>query len=107
MVGDGHAHCIPKDFSDFLGDRLPTRVDVPVKRGIRPSPGFGFAGGHSGPARIDGYGEGVQRQVLSPNYPPYLPDENECVTAIRMMNDGYAELAQRYPQRIASYIMLI
>jgi predicted TIM-barrel fold metal-dependent hydrolase len=49
---------------------------------------------------------GVEKQVLSPNHPPYLPDEAECVKAVRMLNDGYAELAHRYPKRIASYVML-
>ena len=49
---------------------------------------------------------GVEKQVLSPNHPPYLPDEAECVKAVQMLNDGYADLAHRYPQRIASYVML-
>ena len=45
---------------------------------------------------------GVGRQVLSPNHPPYLPDETECVTAVKMLNDAYAEFARRYPDRISS-----
>jgi 6-methylsalicylate decarboxylase len=49
---------------------------------------------------------GVEKRVLSPHWPPYLPDEVECVRAARMLNDGYAELAHRSPQRIASYVML-
>jgi predicted TIM-barrel fold metal-dependent hydrolase len=49
---------------------------------------------------------GVEKQVLSPNHPPYLPDEAECVKAVQMLNDGYADLAHRYPKRIASYVML-
>ena len=49
---------------------------------------------------------GVGRQVLSPNHPPYLPDEAECVTAVKMLNDAYAEFARRYPDRISSYVML-
>ena len=49
---------------------------------------------------------GVEKQVLSPNHPPYLPDEAEGVKAVQMLNDGYADLAHRYPQRIASYVML-
>jgi len=44
--------------------------------------------------------------VLSPHWLPYLPDEAECVRAVRMLNDGYAELAHRHPKRIASYVML-
>ena len=49
---------------------------------------------------------GVEKQVLSPNHPPYLPDEKGAVSAIRMLNDDYAEPAHRYPRRIASYVML-
>jgi predicted TIM-barrel fold metal-dependent hydrolase len=49
---------------------------------------------------------GVGRQVLSPNHPPYLPDEAECVTAVKMLNDAYAEFAHRFPDRISSYVML-
>jgi 6-methylsalicylate decarboxylase len=49
---------------------------------------------------------GVAMQILSPHRPPYLPDEAECVRALYLLNDGYADLAQRYPGRIASYVML-
>jgi 6-methylsalicylate decarboxylase len=49
---------------------------------------------------------GVEKQVLSPHRPPYLPEEAEGVKAIRLLNDGYADLAHRYPNRIASYGML-
>ena len=105
MICDVHAHYIPKNFSDFMGDRFPTRVGVPVKRGIARHPVS------DSPEDIKGRLElmdaaGVEKQVLSPNHPPYLPDEAECVNAIRMLNDGYAELARRHPQRIASYVML-
>ncbi len=34
---------------------------------------------------------GVGRQVLLTDHPPYLPDEAECVTAVKMLNDAYAE----------------
>jgi Amidohydrolase len=105
MICDVHAHYIPKNFSDFMGDRFPTRVGVPVKRGIARHPVS------DSPQDIQGRLElmdaaGVEKQVLSPNHPPYLPDEKECVTAIQMLNDGYTELTHRYPQRIASYVML-
>jgi predicted TIM-barrel fold metal-dependent hydrolase len=88
-----------------MGDRFPTRVGVPVKRGIARHPVS------DSPEDIQGRLElmdaaGVEKQVLSPNHPPYLPDEADCVAAIRMLNDGHAELAHRYPQRIASYVML-
>src|SRR5207245_11778223 len=105
MICDVHAHYIPKDFSDFMGDRFPTRVGVPILRGIARHPVSDSAEDIQGRlALMDD--AGVEKQVLSPNHPPYLPDEAECVKAIQMLNDGYAGLAHRYPQRIASYVML-
>ena len=105
MICDVHAHYIPKDFSDFMGDRFPTRVGVPIKRGIARHPVSVSAEDIQGRLELMD-SAGVEKQVLSPNHPPYLPDERECVKAIQMLNDGYAELAHRYPQRIASYVML-
>jgi len=49
---------------------------------------------------------GVERQILSPHRQPYHPDEADCVRAVHLPNDGYAELAARYPSPIASYVML-
>jgi len=34
MIVDVHAHYIPKNFSDLMGDRFLPRVGVPVKSGI-------------------------------------------------------------------------
>ena len=48
----------------------------------------------------------METQILSPHRQPYLPDEAECVQALHLLNDGYAELAARFPQRIRSYVML-
>jgi predicted TIM-barrel fold metal-dependent hydrolase len=105
MIVDVHAHYIPKNFSDFMGDRFPPRVGVPGERGIARHPVS------DSPTDISGRLElmdaaGVERQVLSPHRPPYLADRAECVKAVGMLNDGYADLAHRYPQRIASYVML-
>jgi hypothetical protein len=36
--------------------------------------------------------------VLSPDHPPYLPDEADGVTAVKLLNDAYAELAHRHPR---------
>src|ERR1700739_1523510 len=105
MICDVHAHYTPKNFSEFMGDRFVSPVHLPVKRGMALHP---FS---DSPEDIEGRFRlmdeaGVEKQVLSPNHPPYLPDEGECVKAVRMLNDGYADLAHRYPQRIASYVML-
>jgi predicted TIM-barrel fold metal-dependent hydrolase len=105
MICDVHAHCIPKAFSDFMGDRFPPRVGVADRRGIAR---------HAVSDAPEDIGRrlelmdqaGVEKQILSPHRPPYLPDEAEGVTAARLLNDGYAELARRHPERIASYVML-
>ena len=105
MIVDVHAHYTARNFSEFMGDRFASPVHLPVKRGMARHP---FS---DSPDDIQGRFElmdaaGVEKQVLSPNHPPYLPDERECVKAVQMLNDGYADLAHRYPQRIASYVML-
>jgi predicted TIM-barrel fold metal-dependent hydrolase len=105
MIVDVHAHYLPKNFSDFMGDRFASRVGLPVKRGIAKHPVSDSADDIQGRFELMD-AAGVEKQVLSPNHPPYLPDEAECVTAVRMLNDGYADLAHRYPRRIASYVML-
>jgi predicted TIM-barrel fold metal-dependent hydrolase len=38
MICDVHAHYIPRNFSDFMGDRFPPRVGMPVKAGIAKHP---------------------------------------------------------------------
>jgi 6-methylsalicylate decarboxylase len=58
------------------------------------------------PARRRAGQAGVERQILSTHRQPYLPDEAEGIAAIHLLNDGYAELAARYPNRIAAYITL-
>ena len=105
MICDVHAHYTPRNFSEFMGDRFASPVHLPVKRGMALHP---FS---DSPEDIEGRfammeEAGVGRQVLSPNHPPYLPDEAECVTAVKMLNDAYAEFAHRFPDRISSYVML-
>jgi 6-methylsalicylate decarboxylase len=105
VICDVHAHYIPKTFSDFMGDRFSPRVGTPARTGIARHPVS------DSPADIQGRLElmdaaGVATQILSPHRPPYLPDEAECVQALHLLNDGYAELAHRHPGRIASYVML-
>jgi predicted TIM-barrel fold metal-dependent hydrolase len=105
MICDVHAHYTPKNFSAFMGDRFASPTHLPVKRGMALHP---FS---DSPEDIENRFKlmdeaGVERQVLSPNHPPYLPDEAEGVKAVQLLNDGYADLAHRYPQRIASYVML-
>ncbi len=105
MICDVHAHYIPKAFSDFMGDRFGPRVGVPVKTGIAKHPVSDSIADIEGRLELMDMA-GVEKQVLSPHRPPYLPDEAEGVKAVQLLNDGYADLAHRYPDRIASYVML-
>jgi predicted TIM-barrel fold metal-dependent hydrolase len=107
MICDVHAHHIPRAFSDFMGDRrpLPSRIGTPSPGGIAKHPVSDTTADIQGRLELMD-AAGVETQVLSPHRPPYLPDEAECVHALHLLNDGYAELASRHPGRIASYVML-
>ena len=49
----------------------------------------------------------VDMQVLSPsNLMPYLENETDAREAARVLNDSYAELAQRMPRRFNSCLIL-
>jgi predicted TIM-barrel fold metal-dependent hydrolase len=60
------------------------------------------------PLRLDQMDEaGVLMQVLSPAAsPPYAEKEADAVAAARLVNDSYAELAQKYPGRFAAVVSL-
>src|SRR2546430_5540088 len=105
MICDVHAHYTPKNFSQFMGDRFASPTHLPVKRGMARHPFSDSPEDVEGRFRLMDEA-GVEKQVLSPNHPPYLPNEVECVTAVKMLNDAYAEFANRYPDRISSYVML-
>src|SRR5213080_5611663 len=105
MICDVHAHYTPRNFSEFMGDRFASPVHLPVKRGMARHPFSDSAEDIEGRFRLMDEA-GVEKQVLSPNHPPYLPNEAECVTAVKMLNDAYAEFASRHPDRISSYVML-
>src|SRR5579872_1110916 len=105
MICDVHAHYLPRSFSDFMGDRYWPRVGQASRTGLACHPFSDLPEDISG--RFDLMdAAGVGKQVLSPHWPPYLPDEAEGVHAIKLLNDGYAELARRFPDRISSYVML-
>jgi predicted TIM-barrel fold metal-dependent hydrolase len=105
MICDVHAHYLPRAFGDFMGERYWPRVGQATRTGLACHPFSDLPEDISG--RFDLMdAAGVGKQVLSPHWPPYLPDQAEGVHAIELLNDGYAELAHRYPDRIASYVML-
>jgi predicted TIM-barrel fold metal-dependent hydrolase len=105
MICDVHAHYTPKNFSEFMGDRFASPTHLAVKRGLARHPFSDTQEDIEARFRLM-EDAGVGRQVLSPNHPPYLADEAEGVTAVKMLNDAYAEFARRYPDRISSYVML-
>ena len=104
MICDVHAHYLPRAFDEYLQTRLrPGQKPKPSSLACHPFSDL--------PEDIDRRIEmmaaaGVGRQVLSPDRPPYLPDEAEGVRAVKLLNDAYAELAQRHPDCISSYVML-
>jgi 6-methylsalicylate decarboxylase len=105
MICDVHAHYIPKKFSDFMGDHFTPAIGVPKPTDIARHPVSDSATDIQGRLELMD-AAGVERQILSPHRRPYLPDEADCVKALHLLNDGYAELAHSYPDRIASYVML-
>src|SRR3984893_7246738 len=105
MICDVHAHYTPKNFSEFMGDRFASPTHLAVKRGLARHPISDTQEDIEARFRLM-EDAGVGRQVLSSDHPPYLPGETECVTAVKMRNDAYAEFARRYPDRISSYVML-
>jgi 6-methylsalicylate decarboxylase len=105
MICDVHAHYVPKQFGDFMGERFGPRVGVPNPTGIARYPVSDSAADIQGRLELMD-AAGVETQILSPHRQPYLPDEAECVRALHLLNDGYAALAARHPARIRSYVML-
>jgi len=74
-----HAHDTPKNFSEFMGDRFASPTHLAVKRGLARHPFSDTQEDIEARFRLM-EDAGVGRQVLSPNHPPYLADETECVT---------------------------
>ena len=66
MICDVLVHYIPKNFSDFMGDRFPPRVGVPVKAGIAKHRISDSAGDIIGRLELMD-AAGVEKQVLSPH----------------------------------------
>ena len=106
MIVDIHAHYFPKVYNDTLlrigGRSLPESARALTARPPRndePS---------SIPTRLEQMDDaGVQLQVLSPAAsPPYAEKEADAVAAAQLINDAYAELAQKYPGRFAAVVSL-
>lgn len=102
MLIDVHAHYSPKDWLDIM-----LRID-----GGRRSPGWDRFPHHDSQDEIDGRIQlmdeaGVQMQALSHGIlAPYAEKEADAVEAARIINDCYAELPRRYPDRFLAYVSL-
>jgi hypothetical protein len=46
---------------------------------------------------------GVERQLLSAMFAPYLADEADAVLAARCINDAHTEMVGKRPDRLAAY----
>ena len=77
MICDVHAHYTPKNFSEFMGDRFASPTHLAVKRGLARHPFSDTQEDIEARFRLM-EDAGVGRQVLSPNHPPYLPDETSA-----------------------------
>jgi 6-methylsalicylate decarboxylase len=106
MIVDIHAHYFPKAYNDLLvrigGRSLPEAARPITARPMRHDDPSDL------PERLAQMDEaGVQMQVLSPAAsPPYAEKESDAVAAARLINDSYAELAQKHPGRFAAVVSL-
>jgi predicted TIM-barrel fold metal-dependent hydrolase len=106
MIVDIHAHYFPKAYNDTLlrigGRSLPEAARAITARTLRNDDPSQI------PTRLEQMDDaGVQLQVLSPAAsPPYAEKEADAVAAARLINDSYAELAQKYPGRFDAVVSL-
>jgi predicted TIM-barrel fold metal-dependent hydrolase len=106
MIVDIHAHYFPKDYMDLLvrigGRSLPEAFRSLTSRPVQRDDASQL------PTRLQQMEEAeVQLQVLSPAAsPPYAEKEADAVAAARLINDCYAELAQKYPGRFNAVVSL-
>src|SRR5258705_10914093 len=106
MIVDIHAHYFGKEYLDRLmgmaGRSVPEAARALTAGQLRRDDPSGSA------ARLQQMDEAeVQMQVLSPAAsPPYAEKESDAVAAARLINDTYAELAQKYPGRFSAVLSL-
>src|SRR5262245_15953100 len=106
MIVDVHAHYFPKPYNDMLmrigGKSLPEAARALTARPMRQDDVSGL---DERLAQMDD--ADVRMQVLSPAAsPPYAEKEDDAVAAARLINDAYAELAQKYPGRFSAVVSL-
>ena len=109
MIIDVHAHYFPKAYNDMLmrigGRSLPEAARPNTARPLRHDDHDDAAGILERLQQMDD--AGVQMQVLSPAAsPPYAEKAADAVAAAQLINDSYAELAQKYPGRFSAVVSL-
>src|SRR5262245_20276466 len=106
MIVDVHAHYFPRPYIETLM-RIGGRSLPEAARPLTPRPMM-----QDDPSALDKRmaqmdDAGVSLQVLSPAAsPPYAEKEADAVAAARLLNDSYAELATKYPGRLAAFVSL-
>src|SRR5262249_18111886 len=108
MIVDIHAHYFPQSYMDLLV-RIGGRSLPEAARPLTARPGPPRRDDASAIAtRLQQMQEAeVQLQVLSPAAsPPYAEKEADAVAAARLINDTYAELAQKHPGKFNAVVAL-
>lgn len=100
---DVHGHYFPNDYLDMLDSFGGGETGTAIARKA-PMPG-----GSGGPAELEARFQmmdraGVQMMVLSaaPQL-PYFENKQNAITAARFINDAYADIVRRHPDRFAAY----
>jgi predicted TIM-barrel fold metal-dependent hydrolase len=106
MIVDLHAHYSPRPYVETLmrigGPTLPESARSLTQRPLRMDEPGDLAERFERMADAD-----VQMQVLSPaGSPPYAEKEQDAVEAARLLNDAYADVASKHPDRLAAFVSL-
>jgi 6-methylsalicylate decarboxylase len=108
VIIDVHAHCTPGAYTDWLARTAgpqPAREPYPPRPGADPPPRTDAPADVE--ARLKLMDEaGVRMQVLSQPNGPYLADAAAAAAGARLINDSYAALVRRHPDRFAAYAVL-
>jgi 6-methylsalicylate decarboxylase len=98
MITDVHAHYLPPAYVQRLANLAPGPVRGTPPRSVELT---------ELERRLEMMDEAdVIRQVLSPMTGPYLTDEAKSAEAARVLNDSYAEIIAKQPNRFAGFVSL-
>jgi predicted TIM-barrel fold metal-dependent hydrolase len=98
MITDVHAHYLPPEYVQRLARLSPSPARGTPPRNVELT---------EVEKRLEMMDEaGVIRQVLSPMQGPYLQDESAAAEAAKILNDCYAELISKQPDRFAGFVSL-